>query len=190
MSPASLMHGLRARMNVPPSGAESPGRMMLVIRPNLSWRNAPRPRPTGVLVTYAQKTSLPWLLRLTSKSAPTNTPPLGSGVVQPDRAQFTHREGPPAGSVLSVAHDLVNAPAVGQEEPFFELPLVSRDSQVRRKGKLAAVVERRGLEVGGERPSARRRVAKSRNDLKRIGGVGSKGAAWSRCEADESCQSQ
>jgi hypothetical protein len=89
-----------------------------------------------------------------------------------------------------VAHDLSNGPAVGQEETFFELSLVSRDSQVGSEGKLAAVVERRWLEVGGERASTGSRVANSCDDPKRIGGVGSKRAAWSRCEADESGQSE
>ena len=55
---------------------------------------------------------------------------------------------------------------------------------------LAAVVERRGLEVGGERSSARRRVANRGDDLKRIGRVGSQGTAWSHGETDESGQSQ
>src|SRR5205823_12399171 len=46
------------------------------------------------------------------------------------------------------------------------------------------------LEVGGKGSSTRRRVAKSCNGLERIVGVGSKRAAWSRCEANESRQSQ
>src|SRR6266568_2642569 len=76
-----------------------------------------------------------------------------AGIVQPHLAQFTHREGPSSRSALSVAHDLLDGRAVGLEETLFELAFVSRDSQVSSENNLTPVVERRRLEIGGERAS-------------------------------------
>jgi len=84
---------------------------------------------------------------------------------------------------LAETNDLLNRSPAGQEDPF-----LSRHIRFSREDKLAFVVEGGRFEVAHERSAAGRRAASSRDDLKRIGTVGSKRSAWNHCEADESCQ--